>query len=550
MRNNAEKKGLQSLTRGTMPVHARHDKAIQTLLSFALAVFLLLLAASAHAESPKLKFYQLAGSIGPKAKIQSRLLVVDNEIYGTYFYESSRTLIPLRGSIAPDGTATMIESAKDGIPTGTITGRLQDAGLSGSWQSPSGKRSLAFTATAISGEYLYYLPMQDLIAKAGAGDADALYRLGVLFHHGQGGLPYNIKQAWAWYKKAAALNHPPTAYAIARLYEMGHGTNASIADADTWMKRAAEQGYEPAKQRLKIMHEKNNNRSLFDFMLEEERKPKSINFFTAMIEHDPATAERALKRIGTPTAQAYLAYMYYTGKIPAKDGQKKAEAILEGAAIKYYNGNDTQKGLMKLLYGIKYASFAENTKEAVSIPCFLHFKHPAEANSAFTSEHGGWEDSRPFRCTYTGDLDTLPEVKMLAESIFYIQDLINSHCGQPGSIAIGYQASAQIDLIRAAVSPQEFLAQKKYSSSLAEIKNWAKDNKYRNKLYHAIITAYQEAIPAISATYQERFLFQESQATKAAERFLNEKLWILSPDLDIYCEKADHEMAKQKKSKR
>lgn len=533
-----------------MPAHARHDKTIRTLFSCALAAFLLLLTALAQAENPELKFYQLAGAIGPKAKIQSRLLVVDNDIYGTYFYESSRTLIPLRGSIAPDGTATIIESAKDGISTGTITGRFQDAGLSGLWQSPTGKRSLSFTTTAASGEYLYYLPMQELIAKAGAGEADAQYRLGVLFHHGQGGLPYDIKQAWRWYKKAAAQNHPQATYAIARLYEMGHGTNASIADADTWMKRAAEQGYELAKQWLKTMHEKRKSRSLFDFMLEKERKPKSINFFTAMIEHDPATAERELKRIGTPTAKAYLAYMYYTGRIPAKDGQKKAEAILEGAAIKYYNGNDTQKGLMKLLYGIKYASFAENVKEKVTIPCFLHFKHPAEANSAFTSEHGGWEDSRPFRCTYTGDLDTLPEVKMLAESISYIQDLINSNCGQSGSIAIGYRASAQIDAIRAAVSPQEFLTSKKYSSSLAEIKNWAKNNKYRNKLYYAIITAYQEAIPAISATYQERFLFQESQATKAAERFLNEKMWILSPDLDIYCEKADQELAKSKKGKR
>lgn len=528
-----------------MPAHARHDKTIRTLFSCALAAFLLLLTALAQAENPELKFYQLAGAIGPKAKIQSRLLVVDNDIYGTYFYESSRTLIPLRGSIAPDGTATIIESAKDGISTGTITGRFQDAGLSGLWQSPTGKRSLSFTTTAASGEYLYYLPMQELIAKAGAGEADAQYRLGVLFHHGQGVLPYDIKQAWRWYKKAAAQNHPQATYAIARLYEMGHGTNASIADADTWMKRAAEQGYEPAKQWLKTMHEKRKSRSVFDFMLEKERKPKSINFFTAMIEHDPATAERELKRIGTPTAQAYLAYMYYTGRIAAKDGQNKAEAIMKGLVPNY--DRFAAKGLGRLLYGIKTLS---SEASGITVPCFLHFAHPMVSHKAFSAEHGSSLDWSPERCQIKGILPDLLERNSLEAAISDFLILVDDHCGPVGSVRYANFVQAKIDKALAITAPQKLPNEESPTLLKKELKDWAQENRVRQPLHAKIFQAKNAFEMRLAAFYSDFFLISSSWSRKSATAYADGQLWVMTNYLENYCEKADQELAKSMKGKR
>jgi TPR repeat protein len=109
------------------------------------------------------------------------------------------------------------------------------------------------TAVAANGEawraYLasnYTTALRLLRPAAEAGNADAQYRLGTLYRHGQG-VPRDPRMAADWWTKAAQQGNADAAFSLGFLYYRGADDGAAgvpqdLSEAGHWLLRAAEGG--------------------------------------------------------------------------------------------------------------------------------------------------------------------------------------------------------------------------------------------------------------------------------------------------------------------
>jgi len=80
----------------------------------------------------------------------------------------------------------------------------------------------------------------------------AMYNLAVLYANGQG-VERDEKGAVNWYVKAAGKGHARSAYDAGLAYERGTGVTRDLPEARSWYRKSAALGYEPARQRLKVL---------------------------------------------------------------------------------------------------------------------------------------------------------------------------------------------------------------------------------------------------------------------------------------------------------
>ena len=78
-----------------------------------------------------------------------------------------------------------------------------------------------------------------LMRAAEAGDADAMYYLGLMYQLGSGG-ERNYQTAAEWYEKAAEAGNSKGSYALGELYEYGYGVEQDLGKALEWFEKAAE----------------------------------------------------------------------------------------------------------------------------------------------------------------------------------------------------------------------------------------------------------------------------------------------------------------------
>lgn len=97
------------------------------------------------------------------------------------------------------------------------------------------------------------LNMDELKAKAAAGDASAQVKLGEALHEGRG-IARDEAAAAEWFRKAADQGSPQGLAALATLYVSGRGVAADPAKAAELMRQAAEKGSVPASYSLGIMY--------------------------------------------------------------------------------------------------------------------------------------------------------------------------------------------------------------------------------------------------------------------------------------------------------
>ena len=93
----------------------------------------------------------------------------------------------------------------------------------------------------------------DLQKVAAAGNAAAQYRLGLLYHDGQG-VPQSYEQAKHWFTKAAEQGHAGAQVNLGTIYLLGHGFYQSDPLALFWFRKAAEQKDALACAKLGLMY--------------------------------------------------------------------------------------------------------------------------------------------------------------------------------------------------------------------------------------------------------------------------------------------------------
>ena len=87
------------------------------------------------------------------------------------------------------------------------------------------------------------------------GDADAQYNLGIMYRKGEG-VPQDYKEAVRLYRLAAEQGLADAQNNLANRYYYGEGVNKDIVYAHMWKNISASNGYEPAKEELKIIEKK------------------------------------------------------------------------------------------------------------------------------------------------------------------------------------------------------------------------------------------------------------------------------------------------------
>ena len=100
--------------------------------------------------------------------------------------------------------------------------------------------------------------LEQLKAKAEAGDAKAQYTLGRKYLEGRGGAAREAATAAHWLKQAARQQHIEAAYLLGGLYAAGSGVPRNHAQAATWYQKAAWAGHPSAAWELGLLYENGN----------------------------------------------------------------------------------------------------------------------------------------------------------------------------------------------------------------------------------------------------------------------------------------------------
>lgn len=86
------------------------------------------------------------------------------------------------------------------------------------------------------------------------GNPSAQTQLGMLFIHGDEGMPRDGAQAAMWFRRAAEQGFADAQFNLALILLQGDGVSPDPAEALIWCRRAAEQGIADAQDRLGIMY--------------------------------------------------------------------------------------------------------------------------------------------------------------------------------------------------------------------------------------------------------------------------------------------------------
>jgi hypothetical protein len=98
-------------------------------------------------------------------------------------------------------------------------------------------------------------PIEEVKAKAEAGDAESQVELGRRYDKGEG-VAKDQAEAVKWYRKAAEQNHADAQYNLAICYERGDGVAEDWVEAYKWLLLAARQGHKAPKEHMTLLESK------------------------------------------------------------------------------------------------------------------------------------------------------------------------------------------------------------------------------------------------------------------------------------------------------
>ena len=175
---------------------------------------------------------------------------------------------------------------------------------------------LVFTLLLLLSAPVFQLPAQqvetdrkqveEVKAKAEAGDADSEYRLGLFYYNGEG-VAKDFSEAVKWYHKAAEQNYAPAQNNLANSYANGQGVAKDEVEAVKWYRKAAEQNYARAQSNLAYSYANAHG--------VPKDEAEAVKWYRKAAEQNLAVA------------QNNLAYSYANGQGVAKD---------EVEAVKWY----------------------------------------------------------------------------------------------------------------------------------------------------------------------------------------------------------------------
>ena len=101
----------------------------------------------------------------------------------------------------------------------------------------------------------YTTAAKELRPLAERGDAEAQYRIGLMYEYGKG-YPQDKLQGITWFKKSAAQNHAAAQTELGIIYAIGDGVKQDDAQAVAWLQKGATLGNATAQYNLGLWYAK------------------------------------------------------------------------------------------------------------------------------------------------------------------------------------------------------------------------------------------------------------------------------------------------------
>ena len=181
----------------------------------------------------------------------------------------------------------------------------------------------------------YSTALDNWLPLAQNGAPHAQYNLGLMYAHGDG-VPKDMAQAAAWYRKAADQGIVQAQFNLALLYSQGDGVPRSLDDAREWFVKAADQGDPRATYALA---------NLYSDEGQAQNYPEALKLYQKGAEGGSASAQFELGVIydlghGVPSDFAQAEKWY---RQAAEQGYAPA---LTNLGVLYYNGQGEKRDLV------------------------------------------------------------------------------------------------------------------------------------------------------------------------------------------------------------
>jgi uncharacterized protein len=98
-------------------------------------------------------------------------------------------------------------------------------------------------------------PIEEVKAKAEAGDAESEVELGLRYEQGKGVAKDEV-EAVKWFRKAAEQNYVDAQFNLGMCYERAEAGTEDWAEVYKWLSLAARQGHEGAKKFMTVLESK------------------------------------------------------------------------------------------------------------------------------------------------------------------------------------------------------------------------------------------------------------------------------------------------------
>lgn len=96
------------------------------------------------------------------------------------------------------------------------------------------------------------LPLLRRSATRGSGTA--MRAIGLIYLRGEGDTAQDLAQAVRWLQAGARRGDAESMYTLGVMYQRGYAVEANLAQAITWLSRAADHGYAPASAALSSLN--------------------------------------------------------------------------------------------------------------------------------------------------------------------------------------------------------------------------------------------------------------------------------------------------------
>lgn len=247
----------------------------------------------------------------------------------------------------------------------------------------------------------------------------------------------------------------------------------------------------------------------------------------------PRWAEQILKSSPYTSAKVYLAYLYFTKRVPVQNRNQKVQTLMAQAVEKAeteFGGSDWDvlpdteyKSIYPILRAMRFINEAEDT--SIAIPQFIFRSDPKAAFDAFSSFWGSSKDAMN-HIPWSSDIENVPSAKEFIDVVENMQGSPPWNCF--GTIMHATYRMQAIALMKASIAPEVFKPSadsteiQKYARQCdAYLLQWSNEELWNKVMYEKLLAARKQAIGDVSKSYQKRFKFDEKLAAQCATTALD-----------------------------